>query len=210
MNFGVDILQTEHPFTGKLVYASAAGIPMIFLNDFQANEDLLNIRGDKYADKPHMVMLNELCNGKYMVSIHLAPLPTPLISFQLPFIGVNDADRVRRQRKIMRQALGPGAIPSYEPSIEAGTRQLLFDLASKDTTIENALLKYGSLLHSTPPPDICIRYTSSIILLILYGHQVVSTDDELVKITGEAAEVLSNGIAAGAKVWAVDIFPFRE
>jgi len=47
-------------------------------------------------------------------------------------------------------------------------------------------------------------------LLILYGHEVASPDDELVKITGDAAEVLSNKIAAGTKVWAVDILPFRE
>jgi len=37
----------------------------------------------------------------------------------------------------------------------------------------------------------------------------VSSDDELVKITEEAAEVISNKIAAGSKVWAVDIFPIR-
>jgi len=55
-------------FTGKIVYANAAGIPMIFLNDFQANEDLINKRGDKYSDRPKMVMLNELCGGKYIVS----------------------------------------------------------------------------------------------------------------------------------------------
>lgn len=62
-------------FAGKVVYASAAGIPMIFLNDFQANEDLINTRGDKYADKPKMVMLNELCGGKYMVSVRVVSLP---------------------------------------------------------------------------------------------------------------------------------------
>ena len=46
--------------------------------------------------------------------------------------------------------------------------------------------------------------------MILYGHHVVSSDDELVKITEEAAEVISNKVAAGTKVWAVDILPFRE
>ena len=38
----------------------------------------------------------------------------------------------------------------------------------------------------------------------------MSIDDELVKIIEEAAEVISNKIAAGTKVWAVDIFPFRQ
>ena len=65
---GLYHLRVKNSFAGKLVYANAAGIPMVFLNDFQANEDLLNTRGDKYSDKPKMVMLNELCSGKYMVS----------------------------------------------------------------------------------------------------------------------------------------------
>lgn len=66
----------NNSFVGKLVYANAAGIPMIFLNDFQANEDLINASGDRYGDKPNTVMLNELCNGKYMASVRTAPLPT--------------------------------------------------------------------------------------------------------------------------------------
>ena len=68
-------------FPGKLVYANAAGIPMVFLNDFQIHEDLINTAGDKYADKPKMVMLNELCSGKYIVGAHIVLLPTLLISF---------------------------------------------------------------------------------------------------------------------------------
>jgi len=110
----------------------------------------------------------------------------------------------------MKQVLGPGTIPSYEPFIEVGTRQLLFDLVSKEATIEDAFLMYDSLLLLTPSPDACIRYTSSITLSILYGHQVVSPDDELVKITRESLDMFSNDLAVGAKFWAVDIFPFRE
>ena len=67
-------LPTKFFSSGKVVYANAAGIPMVFLNDFQVHEDLINIRGDKYADKPKMVMLNELCNGKYVVSTKVSPI----------------------------------------------------------------------------------------------------------------------------------------
>ena len=38
----------------------------------------------------------------------------------------------------------------------------------------------------------------------------MSSDDELVKIAEEVLEVISNKIAAGTKVWAVDIFSFCE
>ena len=69
--FGLYPLRVNNFFAGKVVYANAAGIPMIFLNDFQANEDLINTGGDRYSDKPKMVMLNELCSGKYMASTHM-------------------------------------------------------------------------------------------------------------------------------------------
>jgi len=53
--------------TGEVVHISAAGIPMIFLNDFKAYNDLLHNRGDIYSDKPRMVMTGELCGAEYMV-----------------------------------------------------------------------------------------------------------------------------------------------
>jgi hypothetical protein len=52
---------------------------------------------------------------------------------------------MRRQRRIMKKVLGPEIIPSYEPSLEMGTRRLLSDLTSKDLTIEDAILKYDIL-----------------------------------------------------------------
>lgn len=70
VTFDAVLLPMMDFFAGKVVYANAAGIPMVFLNDFQANEDLINKRWDKYADRPKMVMLNELCNGKYIVSVY--------------------------------------------------------------------------------------------------------------------------------------------
>jgi hypothetical protein len=76
----LDLMWMMDTFAGKVVYANAAGIPMVFLNDFQANEDLINRRWDKYSDRPKMVMLNELCNGKYIVSISVVLSPTHLIS----------------------------------------------------------------------------------------------------------------------------------
>lgn len=51
------------------MYISAAGIPMIFLNDFKAYNDLLHNRGDIYSDKPRMVMTGELCGAEYMVRL---------------------------------------------------------------------------------------------------------------------------------------------
>lgn len=49
------------------MYINAAGITMIFLNDFKTYNDLLHNRGDIYSDKPRMVMTGELCGAEYMV-----------------------------------------------------------------------------------------------------------------------------------------------
>lgn len=59
-------------------------------------------------------------------------------------------------------------------------------------------------------PNTFLRYTSSVTLAALYGHHVVSLDDELIRIAEDAAEVVSNKIGAGSKIWAVDILPFRK
>ena len=53
--------------TGEIVHINAAGIPMIFLNDYKTYNDLLHNRGDIYSDKPRMVMTGELCGAEYMV-----------------------------------------------------------------------------------------------------------------------------------------------
>lgn len=65
--------------TGEIVHISAAGIPMIFLNDLKAYNDLLHNRGDIYSDKPRMVMTGELCGAEYMV--RLGPLSNLLYVF---------------------------------------------------------------------------------------------------------------------------------
>ena len=69
--FRDDPLRMKDFFSGKIISANAAGITMIFLNDFQVNEDPVNTRGDKYDGKPKTIMLNELCSGKYLVRSHI-------------------------------------------------------------------------------------------------------------------------------------------
>lgn len=51
------------------MYINAAGISMVFLNDYKAYNDLLHNRGDIYSDKPRMVMTGELCGAEYMVRL---------------------------------------------------------------------------------------------------------------------------------------------
>ena len=77
MIVAVNFLRTVNLSSCKLVYANAASALMIILNDFQANEDLVNTREDKCNDKPKTVTLNGLCNRKYMVSAHIVQSRSP-------------------------------------------------------------------------------------------------------------------------------------
>lgn len=53
--FSTLVARMKYLFKGRLAHANVSGIPMVFLNDFQAHEDLINARRDKYADRPSMV-----------------------------------------------------------------------------------------------------------------------------------------------------------
>lgn len=52
----------------------------------------------------------------------------------------------------MKKALGSGTISSYEPSLDMNTRRLLSDLVSKGTIVEDALLRYVTLLLLNSSP----------------------------------------------------------
>ena len=45
---------------GKVIYVHVFGQGLVFLNTVEACTDLLDKRGTKYSDKPHLVMCGEL------------------------------------------------------------------------------------------------------------------------------------------------------
>ena len=127
------------------MYISAAGIPMIFLNDSKAYNDLLHNRGDIYSDKPRMVMTGELCGAEYMV--RLGPLSNLLyfvrspefgLRTQVPFTGAGD--RMRRQRRILVKAIGAGSIKTYEPILDGQSRDFVQNLTKPAMDFRKTLL----------------------------------------------------------------------
>ncbi|RPD65443.1 cytochrome P450 [Lentinus tigrinus ALCF2SS1-7] len=158
---------------GELVYLNIFGQGILLVNTHEAAIDLLEKRGAIYSDKPKMIMAGELCGCENMIGL------TPY------------GDRLRRQRKLMLQALGANRIESYHPLLEIQTHSLLKNiLNSPDETISNIR-----------------RYTGGLTLLIVYGYRVVSNKDKLLEMADECLELLSNHIAAAGKVWIVDLFP---
>ena len=59
---------------------------------------------------------------------------------------------------IAQNALRSRTISSYEPSMETTNGELLPDLASKEFTTGDTLLKYGAVLLYPFPPDIYLGY----------------------------------------------------
>nr|ANC28044.1 cytochrome P450 [Polyporus umbellatus] len=158
---------------GELVYLNVFGQGLLFVNTYGAAVDLLEKRGAIYSDKPKMVMAGELCGCENMIGL------TPY------------GDRLRRQRKLMLQALGANRISSYHPLLEVQTHNLL----------------QGILSSPDDPTSIIRRYTGGLTLLIVYGYRVLSNTDRLLEMASESLDILSNRIAAAGIVWIVDLFP---
>ncbi|TBU57403.1 cytochrome P450 [Dichomitus squalens] len=158
---------------GELVYLNIFGQGLLFVNSYEAAVDLLEKRGAIYSDKPRMVMAGELCGCENMIGL------TPY------------GDRLRRQRKLMLQALGANRIHAYHPLLEIQTHNLL----------------QGILNSPDDSLNIVRRYTGGLTLLIVYGYRVLSNADRLLEMADESLELLSNRIAAAGVVWLVDLFP---
>ncbi|KAI0324071.1 cytochrome P450 [Cubamyces sp. BRFM 1775] len=158
---------------GEVVYLHVFGQGLLFVNSYEAAVDLLEKRGAIYSDKPKMVMAGELCGCENMIGL------TPY------------GDRLRRQRKLMLQALGQNRIQEYHPLLEIQTHNLL----------------QGILNNPDDSQSIIRRYTGGLTLLIVYGYRVLSNTDQLLEMADESLELLSNHIAAAGKVWFVDLIP---
>ncbi|KIJ64011.1 hypothetical protein HYDPIDRAFT_175746 [Hydnomerulius pinastri MD-312] len=100
-------------------------------------------------------------------------------------------DTSRRQRKLMQTALGPSSIKTYHPLLELETKPFLKRLLADPS-------KYQDHIR---------RYAGGLTLLVVYGHQVESSDDAFLKLAEECVSLLSNRIASGGGIWPVDIFP---
>jgi cytochrome P450 len=100
---------------------------------------------------------------------------------------------MRRQRRLMQRALGPAAIPAYQPLMVTETHALLRRLAATPDAWREHVARYGG----------------SLTLRVMYGYSPAEHDDEFLALAGECVDLLSNKIASTASVWPVDLFPAR-
>ncbi|KAI6044587.1 cytochrome P450 [Pisolithus marmoratus] len=100
----------------------------------------------------------------------------------------------RRQRRLLQTALGPSCIRNYHPLLELETKPFLRRL----------------LEHPAGYMDHIRRYAGTLTLLVVYGHQVKSNDDEFLRLAEDCVDALANRIASSGKIWLVDVFPFLK
>ncbi|KDQ56873.1 hypothetical protein JAAARDRAFT_194818 [Jaapia argillacea MUCL 33604] len=98
---------------GNIVYLHVFGLGIIFLNDSETAFDLMEKRGAIYSDRPHLVMLSELCGAENILAF------------------THYGDQLRRGRKLMHEALNPVAIKTYQPLLEIESLPFLRCLLSK-------------------------------------------------------------------------------
>ncbi|KAF8628962.1 hypothetical protein AX15_003619 [Amanita polypyramis BW_CC] len=103
-------------------------------------------------------------------------------------------DQYKRQRKIMHKALGSPAIPTYYPLLVSETSAFLRRLIADP-------LNYLKITR---------RYAGGLILLVVYGYEAISENDDFLKQGEDSVDLLANEIASGGGIWPVDVFPFLQ
>ena len=94
----------------------------------------------------------------------------------------------------MHKALGSTAIPTYYPLLISETSAFLRRLIADP-------LNYLKITR---------RYAGGLILLVIYGYEAISENDEILKQGEDSVDLLANEIASGGGIWPVDVFPFLQ
>ncbi|KAI0365451.1 cytochrome P450 [Pilatotrama ljubarskyi] len=169
-------------YASDLLYFTAFGTPLLVLNSFETAHELLDKRGALYSDRPRFVMVKELMRFDWNLV---------LMSYGRRFIA---------QRRVVQQEFSPAIVARvHRPVMEREVHALL-----------------GRLLEDVHPvgaerADVVkhLRHmTGAIIMMVSYGHQVVSAEDEYVAL---AERVREHGEARPpAGVALIDLLPLLK
>ncbi|KAL4255104.1 cytochrome P450 family protein [Pleurotus pulmonarius] len=97
--------------------------------------------------------------------------------------------RFRKHRQLLHSHFGQHAGPKFQP-----------------IQLQNALILAQGLMENTKDYQHLLgRYTTAIVMRIAYGHQIISDDDEFVRIAHDSGYTLNNSGPPGGT--AVDHFP---
>jgi hypothetical protein len=111
----------------------------------------------------------------------------------------------------MHRAFGVHNIRTYHPLLEIETKQFLKRLLTDPSKYLRHIRRCAprSPCDLSPVTDNPCRYAGGVTLLVVYGYEVTSDNDEFLLLAEESVNLLANRIASGGGIWPVDIFPSR-
>ncbi|KAK0430310.1 cytochrome P450 [Armillaria borealis] len=176
---------------GDVVYNHVFGQGLVFLNSPEVVNDLLDMRGSVYSDKPQLVMVGELRVFNCPVWTRL-DIDSIRCGCENMVASTGYGDKMRRQRKLLTSALGVKlAMPAYHPLMEEETQVFMRRLLA--TPDKHLLHTHG--------------YAGGFTLSVIYGYTVSSNNDQFLQMAEECVDILSNRIVSGGGIWPMDIFP---
>ncbi|KAI5122656.1 hypothetical protein M0805_007918 [Coniferiporia weirii] len=99
-------------------------------------------------------------------------------------------DLFRKHRRMMQKYFGQQAVTSFRSTQEIEVRRLLQNLLAKPDD-------FIGHIH---------RFITGVLLMVTYGHEVVSDDDELIRLVEQAMFLSSSVGTVGVRP--LDVFPF--
>jgi hypothetical protein len=123
----------RHKATGGISSLSVLGQTMVIVNSLKVAEDLLDVRGANFSERPVIPMGGELAGFKNTL---------PLAQY---------GDRVRRERKLFHQLFGsPAAVNQFVPLLSLEIQTLLQHLISTSGAVVEQVLRFVPLIISRP------------------------------------------------------------
>lgn len=134
-----DKLQSSHRYmynfwldAGDMVFLSVLGQPTLILNSAKVARDLLDKKGHKYSNRPHL----EMCN---------------LIGLNNGLVLTNYGQRFRNHRKLMHQLIGSNlSMSRFYPIEETETRKFLKHLASTPQDLASHIRRFATFFLRIP------------------------------------------------------------
>ncbi|OJA11112.1 hypothetical protein AZE42_11749 [Rhizopogon vesiculosus] len=169
-------LKCERPMTaGDIIYTSALSIDIIVLNSEEVANELLEGRSRIYSDRPY-ISTRDLFGWEWATTM------------------LRYGERFKTHRRIFHQAFRPEAVLSYRPkqlqkAFEMLSR-LLHDPTSYVGHFESSVL---SCLLQKPQVLLLDRFSTSVVMSVVYDYDIASHDDVIVNAAKRAWDLFLRG-----------------
>ncbi|KAH8114914.1 cytochrome P450 [Phellopilus nigrolimitatus] len=167
---------------GDVIFAHALGHSMVILNSVEAARDLLEKRSMFFSDRPYVPII-------YLVGWSLS---LPILRY---------GSRFRKHRRMMQQHFGAQAISSFRLTQEIEVRKFLLQLLERPEGFLGHIKRHAFNINPLE-----IRLVAGTLVMITYGHEIISDDDAYVDLVERAMTMTSSLGSVGTTV--IDLFPF--